>query len=379
MAPYKATADYGSDIRNSRADESTLLIHHEGLEMEGSDSDGARYEESTNSWDHSEYCCSWKQYFSSWRFIELTFCVVPFLLVGTYFELGEVVPRTRPMPFQHVEQIPTTHDGGSIGGTSTATFPEGTDGVYESYTGIVWNLVNSEKLLGETVGHYEYMILMGSCPWLLQLFLAWFVAPAKQRANNLYRWDVLHRTTCVYFAGIGLTDLVTNCIKYYVGYLRPIFLDICQPHYDEEHAMFRCMDEHDPHTLDARVSFPSNHSAWSFCGMLLLSMYLERRFGLSSISNSGNDCDMTTGPSNITDRRTKTSPRYKNRKEQQWQRQDRQSLYRLVSLICYSPMLFATFVAASRVVDNKHFPADVVCGAMLGGSIASLVFGIWFP
>ena len=32
----------------------------------------------------------------------------------------------------------------------------------------------------------------------------------------------------------------------------------------------------------------------------------------------------------------------------------------------------------SRVHDNRHHPADVVGGALLGGSVASLVFGIWY-
>jgi len=33
----------------------------------------------------------------------------------------------------------------------------------------------------------------------------------------------LHRTVCVYATGVGLTNLLTNTIKLYVGYLRPIF------------------------------------------------------------------------------------------------------------------------------------------------------------
>jgi hypothetical protein len=98
--------------------------------------------------------------------------------------------------------------------------------------------------------------------------------------------------------------------------------------------------------------------------MMLLSMYLERQFGLSSIQSNGASVFETTSASTAANN---------------YKRRDRQALYRLLSLVCYSPMLFAFFVAASRVVDNKHFPADVVGGAVLGGSVASLVFGIWFP
>ena len=85
--------------------------------------------------------------------------------------------------------------------------------------------------------------------------------------------------------------------------------------------------------------------------MMLLSMYFERNFGQNSIRASMQE---------PIDRK-------------------RQPLYRLASLLSYIPMLFAIFVAASRIVDNKHFPADVIGGAILGGSVASLVFGIWFP
>lgn len=90
--------------------------------------------------------------------------------------------------------------------------------------------------------------------------------------------------------------------------------------------------------------------------MLLLSLYLEQNFGLSSLK--------------------KTPAKGSNEVLRQ---RNREALYRLVSMMCYFPLLAAFFVAASRVVDNKHFPADVIGGAVLGGSVATLVFGIWFP
>jgi membrane-associated phospholipid phosphatase len=53
-------------------------------------------------------------------------------------------------------------------------------------------------------------------------------------------------------------------------------------------------------------------------------------------------------------------------------------LERIKSVISYAPLILAGFIAASRVVDNKHFPADVIGGAILGASIAKLVHGVWY-
>lgn len=374
------TTTYGSGSMNIDAQESKNLIDSRGFSESISQTD---YEDgsSTNdentytatTLDNSEYCSTWKEYFSSWRFVELVLCVVPVLVIGICDLLVPERPTMRPIPFQYVMGVSKTE--GSISGTSGVHLAEGGTGGHKSYTDTAWNLVNNEIFYGDTVKRKANMIYTGVCPWLLQLFLAWFLVPSNQRnpngiAKKFYQWDAVHRTTCVYFVGIGLTEAISNRIKYYVGYLRPIFLDRCQPYYDDEHSDFRCLDEENHHTRDARISFPSNHAGWCFCGMMLLSMYLERRFGLSSISSSASDSAIINSPSNTL---------VTTKKNQELRRRDQQAVYRLLSLVCYSPMLVAVFVAASRVVDNKHFPADVVCGAVLGGSIASLVFGIWFP
>ena len=41
-------------------------------------------------------------------------------------------------------------------------------------------------------------------------------------------------------------------------------------------------------------------------------------------------------------------------------------------------MFFFYCTALSRVHDNKHHPADVVGGTLLGGIVASLIYSIWY-
>ncbi len=153
--------------------------------------------------DHSNYCdyylcCTWKEYFCSWRFAELLACVLPFLSLGVYFEITDLRPRMRPIPIQKI----FTTTGNAAGEEMFA-----------------WNPVNAEISMGNTISHRQYQVFMGLFPWLLQLILAWFVIPVGRRQARFFRWDTIHRTTCAYFVGIGLTDVVTNCVKYYVSRL----------------------------------------------------------------------------------------------------------------------------------------------------------------
>jgi diacylglycerol diphosphate phosphatase/phosphatidate phosphatase len=159
----------------------------------------------------------------------------------------------------------------------------------------------------------------------------------------------IHKTLCVYLSGIGLTVLLTNSIKLYVGYLRPIFYDVCEP--DEEYEECTSGDD-----SQIRLSFPSGHASMAFCGLSLLSFYLERRLGISRLRIWMHD--HSSGQIVMGHQKP---PR----------------LARIISIFCYSPIVLAGFIAASRVVDNKHFPADVVGGSVLGCAIASLVHSIW--
>lgn len=131
-------------------------------------------------------------------------------------------------------------------------------------------------------------------------------------------------TLCIYCVAIGVTSFATGFVKNYCGYLRPSYYDLCGVNDDDCGA-------------DAHRSFPSGHASLSFCGLYLLTLYIRRNWG--------------TGP------------------------QPQHRLIAMAGLIF--PMGLATFIAASRVVDNKHFPADVVGGAVLGLMVAQYCDGVW--
>ena len=53
-------------------------------------------------------------------------------------------------------------------------------------------------------------------------------------------------------------------------------------------------------------------------------------------------------------------------------------LARVWSLLALVPLLVAVWIAASRVRDNKHFPADVLAGALIGATLGRYSHGLWF-
>ncbi|KAG7340695.1 PAP2 superfamily protein [Nitzschia inconspicua] len=249
---------------------------------------------------------TWPQYLASWRFLELLLCLIPFIL-GSILEVA-FQPHQRPIPYQYLE--------------STGDY--------------IVNQMFNEVLEGETVPSIVLVVGMGWIPCLLQLLLAWF-SPTKCH-DRRHRWDVLHRTACVYAAGLGTTILVTDALKLYVGYLRPIFYDQCQP--DETFEVCQNDDR------QIRLSFPSGHASLSVCGMLLISQYLEQCFGAyrrcyhrhwntngvntdnsTRRVDSAMELDVTTGRTTVV---LPSSHGFR--------------LSRIFSLLCYSPMLIAFFV-----------------------------------
>lgn len=241
-------------------------------------------------------------------------------------------PRMRPIPFQLIDS-----------------------GEY------ILNQSNDLPFPGDIIPTILSGAVTVALPLLVQLLLSYFLPWARR--------GELHRTFCTYGIGIAVTALTTESIKRYVGYLRPAFFALCEPNED----MTECTAER---SSDARLSFPSGHASLGFCGLYLFTMYLEERvIGLSTVTEvvalstpSTADLDeenRKNGPTTIT-----MMVKYNTKRPQ---------LYRLYSLLCLVPVAFATFVAVSRIVDNKHFPVDVVAGAVLGVACARFAHRLWFP
>ena len=211
------------------------------------------------------------------------FCALSFLVhLGT--------PNDRPIPYYQLE-----------------------DGEY------VLDLSKNEEFDGDTVPDVLLGLIAVALPFLIQTALCHFVLHHG-----------LSSSFCCYCVAVGLNALATESTKQYVGYLRPSFYQLCQPSDDYQD----CTSDT---ASDSHKSLPSGHASQSFCGLILLTLFVRNHFG--------------------------KGPTFR---------------HRLLAIAALLPMALALFIAASRVHDNKHFPADVVGGAVLGGSIGQYVYGIYF-
>ncbi|PVU98372.1 hypothetical protein BB559_001626 [Furculomyces boomerangus] len=90
--------------------------------------------------------------------------------------------------------------------------------------------------------------------------------------------------------------------------------------------------------IDGMRSFPSGHSAVSFCGTLFLSLYLSSQL-------------------RIHDRKG--------------------YVYKLVLILM--PIIFSVMVAVTRTTDYRHHWEDVIFGGFLGLFVAYFVYYMYFP
>ncbi len=103
---------------------------------------------------------------------------------------------------------------------------------------------------------------------------------------------------------------------------------------------------------DPRKSFPSGHSCLSLCSASILTLLFLGRVGTHRI-----DDDIET---NVA-----FALRYIKK--------------RCLSILATFPMLLGIFIAVSRVHDNRHHPADIVAGSMIGIGCAIFSYHLWYP
>lgn len=166
------------------------------------------------------------------------------------------------------------------------------------------------------------------------------VRKAKGNSSFCKKYIVyIYRTVGVFLMGAGCVQIISEVMKLVGGRLRPHFFAVCDPDYSK----FSCSDGYivipdsyckgtdEKRLIDARKSFPSGHAAIAGFGMIYLVIYLQVRFI--------------------------------------WRRSKL-----MVPTIQLGAICLGSWIAMSRVSDNKHHFSDVLGGAILGAIGALFTF-----
>ena len=169
--------------------------------------------------------------------------------------------------------------------------------------------------------------------------------------------QILNKSTSIkdvqrMITGLLCCILLTDVAKYSVGRLRPHFLTLCNPDYNnvcfDEEAYYSDGDEEllnefyqkyvngsevcnneNPHLLhEARLSFMSGHASFSFYCATFLIMYVNIKS-----------------------------------KQLNW-------MSKIASCIQILLFVLATWISFTRISDYYHYPFDIVCGALTGVGFA---------
>ncbi|KIM90375.1 hypothetical protein PILCRDRAFT_59930 [Piloderma croceum F 1598] len=164
-------------------------------------------------------------------------------------------------------------------------------------------------------------------------------------AAGSYRGSLMevHHGFLAIWSGRGLTRLITEFLKSSVGRLRPDFLARCR----WDPAVQACTGNADT-ILNGRRSFPSGHSSAIFASMTFMSLLFAGKTAAWCYGVS---------PPHASFRASKLA---------------RFSLTLL-------PFFCAAWVAISRVEDYRHHKEDVIVGSLIGISVSTVCYLMFWP
>ncbi|KZT67380.1 PAP2-domain-containing protein [Daedalea quercina L-15889] len=153
----------------------------------------------------------------------------------------------------------------------------------------------------------------------------------------------LHHGTLALYATRAFSEVATEFLKNRVGRLRPDFLSRCK--WDKD--LKACAGDLET-VLDGRRSFPSGHSSTAFSGMMFLSLWIAGMTGAWCITRPA------AARSFFASRLARLS-------------------------LSFLPLMFAAWVAISRLEDYRHHKEDVIAGSLLGIACAVTCYLTYWP
>jgi len=193
------------------------------------------------------------------------------------------------------------------------------------------------------------LVLLSLLPWFL-LFLictVWLYVVEKHFA--LSHWlNALSLWMRMLLFDFFVCFIIVDTIKLSVGAPRPYFI-----------AAYNSYDADSSEMFNARLSFPSGHASLSMCTLSLLSMMLYQSWQFTQ--------NMHFNRSPAADMMGWDNPHSFYLSPLWWLLRDAPLLG---ILLVASPTFLALYCGCSRIIDYKHFAADVLAGFLVGVAVA---------
>jgi len=142
------------------------------------------------------------------------------------------------------------------------------------------------------------------------------------------------------YLGDTLMKFVVEFLKNRIGRLRPDFLDRCK----FDLVLQECTG-HGSDIRDGRKSFPSGHSSVAFVGASFVFLYL--------VGKTGCFAPGTVRGGFISSKAAR-------------------------AVLCLAPLVLSSWVAITRLEDNRHHNEDVVVGSLIGFFSAAIAYYMYW-
>eukprot|EP00041_Stephanoeca_diplocostata_P023938 m.597146 g.597146 ORF g.597146 m.597146 type:complete len:301 (-) comp22416_c0_seq4:2633-3535(-) len=181
----------------------------------------------------------------------------------------------------------------------------------------------------DTVSESSLMLEVVAVPLAVFAITQFYFArrPPQDNTRWLWRHDMHHAVLMLLYS-LGMSLVVTDATKHYVGRFRPDFYAI-----ESSDEVSQAVKN------SARWSYPSGHASMSFAAMVPTTLYV---LGKSQVYIRGPGCALQLSA-------------------------------------CLAFVFLALFVAVSRIHDYRHHPSDVNAGAAIGTASAFLFYFVYFP
>ena len=231
----------------------------------------------------------------------------------------------------------------------------GLDEATDTITNYNYDYPDIEQVIGTTT-----LMLMITLPWyalfIISVICLYIIDKQFNKDQVLTHLYLMTRMIVFCFSVCLIT---VDLMKLFVGSPRPYFIDIYERYKLDQ------VDKQD--MVDARLSFPSGHAGYSWSQLFLLTIMFYNSWKYTQ--------EMYYTQTQIPIGMKTDNPHSYYLCGFWWLLRD---IPLLSIILVFVPTYLAIYCSLTRITDYKHFAADIVGGALIGGCIAYISYLVFY-